>query len=559
MNTETQRLVLLFALAMVVLMLWSAWQEQAAEPTAMQTTQPTATPTVPTAQPALPDLPIAGEATTTAAVSIPKVEPQTGSRILVKTDVLDVEVGMQGGVIHKLRLLNYPVAARNPDAPVTLVDSGSSTTPAQVQGGIVTRSGAPAPDHTSTYQSTNTSYRLQEGMDELRVPLYWDEDTGLSIEKTLIFRRGSYLVEVLYQIHNTGTAPWQGRVYAQLQRSRPESDGGFIKRMFTNPVYSYTGAVLSSPEDRYSKFDFEDLQNRALGQDIQDGWIAFLQHYFIGALLPLDTQDSYHYYSLPPSRGSYTIGSMSPASRLAAGESMLGGHRIYLGPKVQKDLKGMANGLELTVDYGWLWPISKFLFFLLSWLYTLTNNWGVAIILLTAIVKLAFFHLSATSYRSMANMRRLQPRIQSIRERHGDDRAAMQQAMMRLYREEKFNPFSGCLPILVQIPVFIALYWVLLESVELRQADFMLWLSDLSSRDPYFVLPILMGATMYVQQKLSPQSPDPIQRRVMAAFPPVFTLIIAFFPAGLVLYWFMNNLFSIAQQWYITRQIEQAA
>ncbi len=324
-------------------------------------------------------------------------------------------------------------------------------------------------------------------------------------------------------------------------------------------MYSYTGAVLSSPEDRYSKFDFEDMHNRALGQDIQDGWIAFLQHYFIGALLPLHMQDNYHYYSLPPSEGAYTIGSMSPDSQLAAGESMLGGHRIYLGPKVQKDLKEIATKLDLTVDYGWLWPISKFLFFLLSWLYTLTNNWGVAIILLTAIVKLAFFHLSATSYRSMANMRRLQPRIQSIRERHGDDRTAMQQAMMRLYREEKFNPFSGCLPILVQIPVFIALYWVLLESVELRQAYFMLWLSDLSSRDPYFVLPILMGATMYVQQKLSPQSPDPIQRRVMAVFPPVFTVIIAFFPAGLVLYWFMNNLLSIAQQWYITRRIEQAA
>lgn len=564
MNPDTQRVFLIVALGMVVLMLWTTWQQDYGPRSRPAPSDPAApSPTRPqdTASPGagdLPELPPTARPGEAQAFSAqPAMREETDARIDVITDVLTAQIGSRGGVIHNVQLQDYPVAVERPDEPFVLIDSASPMAPSQVQGGIVSQESQPAPNHTDDYQSPRYSYQLRDGQDELLVPLYWDKGSGLSVEKVFIFRRGSYLVEVLYRIQNKGEQPWQGRVYAQLQRAGTGLDGNFLSRLFTQPVYSYTGAVLSSPEERYIKFDFEDLRERKLAQDISDGWIAYLQHYFIGALLPMDAEQKYHYYSLVPGNGLYTIGSMTPASRLAPGETTQAGHRVYLGPKIQKDLSALAPKLELTVDYGWLWPIAKFLFFLLSWFYSQTGNWGAAIILLTALVKLAFYHLSATSYRSMAHMRKLQPRIQGIRDRYGDDKARMQQAMMNLYREEKFNPFSGCLPILVQIPVFIALYWVLLESVELRQADFMLWLNDLSSRDPYFVLPLLMGVTMYIQQRLSPQSPDPMQRRIMAMFPPVFTVIIAFFPSGLVLYWLANNLLSIAQQWFITSRIEK--
>lgn len=566
MNPDTQRVFLIVALGMVALMLWTTWQQDygsrpnpvspASDPAAPAPTR--ARDTVSPGTGDLPELPPVARSEEAQAINAQTVaREEIDARIDVVTDVLTVQIGSRGGVIHSVRLQDYPVAVERPEEPFVLIDSASPTAPSIVQGGIVSQESQHAPNHTATYQSPRYSYQLRDGQDELQVSLYWDKGSSLEVEKVFIFRRGSYLVEVLYRIRNRGEQSWRGRVYAQLQRADIGADRNFLSWLFTQPVYSYTGAVLSSPEERYIKFDFSDLQERKLARDIRNGWIAYLQHYFIGALLPLDAEQKYHYYSLVPVSGQYTIGSMTPESRLAPGEATQAGHRIYLGPKIQEDLSALAPKLELTVDYGWLWPIAKFLFFLLSWFYSQTGNWGIAIILLTSLVKLAFYHLSATSYRSMAHMRKLQPRIQGIRDRYGDDKTRMQQAMMNLYREEKFNPFSGCLPILVQIPVFIALYWVLLESVELRQADFMLWLNDLSSRDPYFVLPLLMGITMYIQQRLSPQSPDPMQRRIMAIFPPVFTVIIAFFPSGLVLYWLANNLLSIAQQWFIMSRIEK--
>ena len=565
MNTDTQRVFLVVALGLVVLMLWTAWQQDyGARPAPSPAAEaPAAAPGTaqepsPPAAEDLPELPATARLAEPQAGAMPQLtEPVGGTKIEVYTDVYEIQIDTQGGIIHSVRLLDYPVAVERPEEPFLLINADSPVESSQVQGGVVSRAGPEAPNHTTDYRSPGHSYRLQEGQEELRVPLYWDGGAGLRVEKTLVFRRGSYLIDVLYQVHNDGDVPWQGRAYAQLQRAYSPPAGGFLGSLFTQPVYSYTGAVLSSPDDRYTKYSFEDMRERRLERDIKDGWIAYLQHYFISALLPQDAEREYYYYSLVPGNGLYTAGSMAPGVRLAPGETAQTGHRVYLGPKIQDTLSELAPKLELTVDYGWLWPISKFLFFLLSWLHGLTGNWGIAIILLTALVKLAFYHLSAKSYRSMAHMRKLQPNLQNIRDRYKDDKAGMQQAMMKLYREEKFNPFSGCLPILVQIPVFIALYWVLLESVELRQADFMLWLNDLSSRDPYFVLPLLMGITMYVQQRLSPQSPDPMQRRIMTIFPPLFTVIVAFFPAGLVLYWLVNNLLSIAQQWLIMYRIEK--
>ena len=322
-------------------------------------------------------------------------------------------------------------------------------------------------------------------------------------------------------------------------------------------IYTYTGAVLSSPDDRYEKISFGDMEDKDEEAQISNGWAAMIQHYFLTAVLPADTEAAYRYYTRSFSSGHYSIGNVSPALRVAPGQrGELTGY-LYIGPKLQSVLETLAEGLELTVDYGFLWFLAKPLFWCLERLYEWTGNWGWSIILVTCLLKILFYHLSAAGYRSMANMRRVQPRLMAIRERHKEDRARLNQAMMQIYKEEKINPFGGCFPILVQIPVFLALYWVLLESVELRQADFIFWLKDLSNKDPFFVLPIIMGATMLIQQKLNPAPMDPMQEKVMKALPFVFTVFFAFFPSGLVLYWVTNNVLSIAQQWLITRNLEK--
>ncbi|HJP37113.1 MAG TPA: membrane protein insertase YidC, partial [Gammaproteobacteria bacterium] len=343
---------------------------------------------------------------------------------------------------------------------------------------------------------------------------------------------------------------WNGRVYEQLQRTKESSRKGV--------VYTFTGAALSTPEKRYEKFDYDDLQDAALDVEVKDGWVGVLEHYFVSALVPPPENKS-HYYSLILDDTRYAVGYWGPALALSAGESGAIQSSIYIGPKLQEVLHDVAPGLELTVDFGVLWFIAKPLFIVLQFIKDLTGNWGWAIILLTMLLKLAFYPLSAAGYRSMAKMRTVQPRMLAIKERYGSDRTRLNQAMMELYKEEKINPLGGCLPILVQIPVFISLYWVLLESVELRQAPFALWLSDLSSKDPFYVLPLIMGVSMWFQQKLNPAPIDPIQQKVMQILPVAFTIFFMFFPSGLVLYWVINNILSIAQQWMITRSIENAA
>ncbi|WP_082878622.1 membrane protein insertase YidC, partial [Oleiphilus sp. HI0067] len=322
-------------------------------------------------------------------------------------------------------------------------------------------------------------------------------------------------------------------------------------------MQSYLGMVLSSAEEPYEKIDFEDMLESPVNQQIQGGWIAFIQHYFISAWIP--DSEVVQTYQTRVKNGRYLMGYISPATVVAPGEKASVGGQLYLGPKIIDRLEATAKNLDLTVDYGWLFFVAYPLFLLLDFLHGLVMNWGVAIILVTVVVKVLFFKLSAASYRSMANMRRVAPKLQQLKEQYGDDRQKMSQAMMDLYRKESINPLGGCLPILVQMPVFIALYWVLMESVQLRHAPFFLWIEDLSVQDPFFVLPILMGISMFIQMQLNPTPPDPMQAKIMKIMPVMMTVFFLWFPSGLVLYWLVNNILSIAQQWYITRQIENGA
>jgi YidC/Oxa1 family membrane protein insertase len=336
-----------------------------------------------------------------------------------------------------------------------------------------------------------------------------------------------------------------------LQRAKPIEDSA------NKFIYTYTGGAIYSEEKKYEKIKFDDIAEADLNRDIKGGWLAMLQHYFVSAWVP-PAEQVHHYYSKALKTGRFVLGAYSPNKTVSAGEQVNFESRFYAGPKLQHQLEAISKGLELTADYGWLTIIAKPIFWVLEKIHGIVQNWGWSIILLTVLIKLAFYKLSETSYKSMANMKKVAPRLQTLKERYGDDKQRLNQAMMEMYKKEKINPLGGCLPMLVQIPVFISLYWVLLEAVELRQAPWIFWIQDLSIKDPYFVLPLLMGITMFIQQKLNPAPPDPMQAKIMMSLPIVFTVFFAFFPSGLVLYWFVNNLLSILQQWYITKKIEEA-
>jgi len=411
---------------------------------------------------------------------------------------------------------------------------------------------ATAPNHEAQYSAERAEYSLEPGQDQLDVTLHWSHPSGVEVAKHFIFRRGSYLIEVRHEVTNRSGGPWTGRVYSQLQRTPPPKKSG------TSFVYTFTGGAIYSPEDKYDKLPLDKLSESKLDRDVTGGWISMIQHYFLAAWIP-PAEAAQHFYSNVLSGDRYVLGMYSLPVTLADSESQTFVNRIFAGPKLQDALAQVAPGLELTVDYGWLTVVSQPLFWLLEKLHDLLGNWGWAIIFLTILIKLAFYKLSETSYKSMANMRRMTPRLQALKDRYGSDKQRLNQAMMELYKKEKINPLGGCLPVVVQIPVFIALYWVLLESVELRQAPFILWMNNLSAPDPYFVLPLVMGISMFIQQKLNPAPVDPMQAKIMMALPVVFTVFFSFFPSGLVLYWVVNNILSITQQWYITRKIEQAA
>lgn len=545
---DFQRIILIGALLFTLLMIWEAWQEDYVRPK----TEPAV---ASESAPAGADTPAAPDAPPRQATAAPADTPAgpasvtSATRVNVTTDVLRAEIDTVGGDVRRIELLAYPVAADKPDQPVVLLNDR----PGELfiaQTGLLpgASQSLPAPSHHARFTAERANYTLAEGDDSVTVRLAWRQD-AVEVIKTLTFRRGDYVVDVAYEVNNGAAEPWTGHVYRQLQRTRPTDTG----RAF---AYTYTGGVISTPDDKYEKVDFDDMDDADLSRTATGGWAAMIQHYFLAAWIPPQDNQQRYYTKSPENR--YILGLVGETATAPAGGSASFDSRLYVGPKIQDRLAAIAPGLELTVDYGILTIIAKPLHWLLDLFYSLLGNWGFAIIALTVLVKGIFYKLSETSYKSMAHMRKVQPRLVALKEKYSDDREKLNQAMMKMYREEKINPLGGCLPILVQIPVFIALYWVLLESVELRHADFILWINDLSSADPYFVLPLIMGVTMLIQHRLNPTPMDPIQAKVMMILPVAFTFFFAFFPAGLVLYWVVNNTLSIAQQWYITRFVVKA-
>ena len=473
-----------------------------------------------------------------------------GETIRVVTDVLDARISLDGGHMVDAWLPEHARTLES-DKPLQLLQNNSELTYI-LESSLLGDGGADRGHGNLSYNSDADTYRLKEGEDTLTVDLTHETDSGVQIIKRYTFERDHYRLRVSYHIRNDSGEPWNGYFSGRIVRDEsPDPTGQRILG-----VQAFLGMVLSTPQDPYIKYEFSDLRETPLNRQVESGWMAFLQHYFMSAWIP-DQEETHRYQTRQRGNNLHVMGFVSPGTEVAPGEEKEIGSRVYVGPKIIERLQGIAPNLDRTVDFGWLFFISQPLFYILDWFHNLTGNWGVAIILLTVVVKLAFYKLSATSYRSMANMRRVQPEMQRLKEQYGDDRQKLSQEMMNLYKKEKINPLGGCLPILVQMPVFISLYWVLFESVQLRHAPFMLWINDLSVMDPYFILPILMGASMFLQMQLNPTPPDPVQAKVMKILPIMFTFFFLWFPAGLVLYWLSNNVLSMAQQFFIYRQIEK--
>jgi len=547
---ENRRFALLVAAGIVIFLLYQAWQKDF--PPA--STPPAASAPAPEAP--ADDLPpaSAAPAPATPAGTPPAAAaaPAAPSRVRVRTDLLDVELSTLGGDIRRVELLGYPVAKKQPDQNVALLDDRDDRW-FVIQSGITGAQG-PVVSHRDVYRAAAERHVMADGADTLAVPLEFSDGQGRTVVKTYVFRRGSYVVELKQQLRNGGAAPVAANPYVQLWRT-PFKVG-------EEPPFTPTFMGLGLYEQkeggagyRFRKVSFEDLPEERVEAKQAGGWIAMLQHYFVAAIIP-PADGGATYLGKPSSTRGFLAQYVGATHEVPPGGQQDFAAQLYIGPKLQQKLGDVAPGLELTIDYGLLTPIAEPLFWLLDWFHKLTKNWGAAIILLTLAVKLALYKLSEAQYRSMAKMKKHAPRIQELKDRYGDDRERLHKAMMELYKREKFNPLAGCWPLLIQFPVFIALYWVLLESVELRQADFALWLDDLSSPDPYYVMPVLYGITMYVQQKLSGTvAMDPMQQRIMNMMPVMLTVFFAFFPVGLVLYWVVSNLIGIAQQWYITRKL----
>ncbi len=555
---DNLRLFLVCTLGLILALLWQAWEadygpKPASQPVAQSAApnsgNPTAIPTVPTATQGVPT-PAVGSGSDLVPTPATMGKMTKANTLNVVTDLYNLEIDPAGGTIVSVRLNDYPeflgdennkFQLMRPQAPDKFI----------AQSGLIAGEGVSAPNHEALYQSSSTRYQMDEGKDSLEVDLLWVSEDKVKVTKRFIFSRGSYLVKVDHIVENHSDKSWSGRDYRQLLRSEPSGAGE------SKFLYTYTGGAIYSDEDKYQKIAFDDMIDTKLNRDIKGGWLAVLQHYFVSAWVP-PSEQSNHFYTNALANKEFVLGAYTSPVTLTPGSAHTFTSGFLASPKLQDKLEAISPGLELSVDYGWLTVLAKPIFWLLKQIQSVVVNWGLSIILLTMMIKAVFFKLSETSYKSMANMRKLTPRIQSLKDRYGDDKTRMNQAMMELYKKEKVNPLNGCLPIVVQIPVFIALYWVLLESVELRQAPFIFWLQDLSVKDPFFILPLLMGISMFIQQKLNPTPPDPMQAKIMMSLPIVFTVFFAFFPSGLVLYWVTNNILSISQQWYITRQIEKA-
>jgi YidC/Oxa1 family membrane protein insertase len=475
------------------------------------------------------------------------------NRLKVKTDVLEVSINLHGGDIDQAYLLKYPTQINEPNNPLILLNPKNLYS---AQSGLIGPNGTDKTGSRPNYIARFNEYVLDSGEQELIVPITLENPiNGLILVKEFVFRQTDYLVDVRYRLTNIGAMPAKVAFYGQIKRDGQDPVGEDTNSMGMQP---FVGVATRTIDDLYQKFTVDDLQEESFQVSLQGGYIAFSQHYFLSAWIPKQDKASNFYARKLNNRDILLLGFTSEELEIAPGQSEILGGSFYMGPKNQKRLDEIAEGLGLTVDYGFLWWLAQPLFSGLTLFHSLVNNWGYAIILLTILVKMLLYPLSAASFRSMAKMRKLQPEMARLKERFGDDKQKFSQAMMEMYKKEGANPLGGCLPILLQMPVFLALYWTLMESVELRQAPFLLWIDDLSVMDPYFVLPILMGISMFLTQMMQPEPPDPIQAKVFKFLPIMMTFFFLWFPAGLVLYWLINNILSVLQQLYVTRSLEKA-
>ncbi len=547
---ENQRLFVWAALGLVLWLNYITWQRDYA-PVPPPPTATTNVPAPTSASEVLPELPSANAtpAAPAAVTQTPAEAPAAPPAIRVVTDVLDLAISTRGGELQRADLLKYPKVKNQPDVPVRLFDS-------QGNARFVARSGLRAaeqraePTHQALFQAGATEYRLQPGASQLEVPLTWTDSQGVTVTKTYTFKPGSYRIDLKYEVNNQSGSDWKAASYVQLVRHYEHMERSY----FNVETYAYRGPAIYDGK-AYRKLSVEDEDERSYKNVVTGGWVAALQHHFVAAAVPPVAQ-AYDYQLSVDQQNDFVLSYIGPLQTVAAGGTGSFTETLFVGPKLQEQLETAGPRLELTADYGKLTILSQPLFWLLDKVHGFVKNWGLAIIIVTFLIKLVFYKLTAASGRSMAKMRNVAPRIKAIQERYKDDREQLGRQMMEIYKREKINPLAGCLPILIQIPFFLAFYWVLLESVEMRQAPFFGWITDLSTRDPYFILPILMGGAMFAQFKLQPMpTADPMQAKIFAFMPVIMAVTMAWFPAGLVLYWLTNTLLSIAQQWRINKLV----
>jgi YidC/Oxa1 family membrane protein insertase len=556
---DNQRLLVWATFGMMLWLTYQAWMQDYASapvPTEAQTNENGAAPAADDGS--LPDLPAGADDAPQFQDDARLLDDGSGDQpedraniVRVVNDVLALEISTQGATVRRATVRKYPVAKDRPDDLVELLSPTPPHT-AIIQTGLRAAGDSAEPNHLVTFSTTATDYAMNAN-DEIVVPMSWSDGQGITVEKEIRLTRGSYRIDITQRIRNDSGRDWRGAEYAQLLRHSEEAE----RSMFNVDSYSFDGPIVYDGE-KSAKLDRDDLlSDGPMNVIAKRGWTGGIQHHFLTVIIP-PAEEEYRYSTAARANLS-TSSTIGPAVIVANGAEHTFATTLFVGPKLQAQLEDITESLKLTVDYGWLTIISQPLFWLLSKVYKFVGNWGLAIILVTVLIKAVFYKLTEASGRSMAKMREIQPRMKALQDRYKDDRQALSQAMMELYKREKVNPAAGCLPILIQMPFFLAFYWVLLESVEMRQAPFALWITDLSSRDPYFILPIIMGAAMLFQQKLNPAPADPVQAKVMQVMPIVFTGFFAFFPSGLVLYWVTNTLLSIAQQWYINKIVHEEA
>jgi len=558
--TNNIRVFLWVAVALALWLNYSQWQMDYGPKTAAATTQ---TGTESGAKPPAMDdiVPQAGQPTSASPVEgVPTAAPapvvaveapaESGGKIHVITDVLLLDIDLKGGTLTRAVLPGYPLVKGKPD-PVVLLNQDSPDTTYVLQTGIAgSKADDVRPTHIASFTSTSDKFELAPGQDEMRVPLTWTDGNGVTVTKTFVFHRSSFVIGLEQSIHNGSASPWSGAQYARISRVDPKVE----RSMFKVESYAYRVPAIYDPAGKkYQKLDIEKSDNQNLTLTVTDGWIAGIQHHFTTAIVPESAKP--YTFTLQAQGRHYMLGAISPSVSVAPGATTVLKEGLFVGPKLQKQLETVHPELDLVADYGVLTLLSKPLFWLLDHAHSIVKNWGLAIIIVTFLLKLLFYPLSEKAGRSMARMRALAPRMKQLQELYKDDRTKLGQETMELYKREKVNPLAGCLPMLIQMPVFLAFYWVLLESVEMRQAPFLGWINDLSARDPFFILPVLNVLAMWGQSKLNPPPPDPVQARIFQLMPLVFGAMFALFPAGLVLYWVTNTSLSILQQWNINRKI----